>query len=273
MILRRVIEHVRDRNWFAVGIDFLIVVTGVFIGIQVVNWNDARREQQVLAASLENLAQEISNTAWHRTDQIEWMKHVLAGLGLMLEALDGRELTTEEWGQVHVSLASSASLPHDPGRYETLYELQGTGMLRKLPSRDLRAALGELLSQDKLRQPYLEELSRNITAPAFTPDAVHYGLVDVNRGGEELRMMRGLSVDLARARSDPQFRQRVLQGYSVFSLGISQSRSSRRMDCVMLALLAAEGYEPSGHWLREHIDRIVPGAGDKTLPPPCEDAP
>ena len=273
MILRSVIKHVRDQNWFAVGLDFLIVVTGVFIGIQVVNWNDARREQQELATSLENLAQEISNTAWHRSDQAEWMDRVVAGLGLILEALDGRELTPEEWDQVHSSMTASASLPHDPGRYETLYELQGTGMLRKVPSRELRAALGELLSQDKLRQPYLEGLSRNITAPAFTPDIVRYGLVDVNTGGEELRMVRGLSVDLARARSDPHFRQRVLQGYSVFSLGISQSRSSRRMDCLVLALLAAEGYEPSGHWLREHIDRIVPGAGDKTLPPPCEGAP
>jgi hypothetical protein len=27
-------KHVQDQNWFAVGIDFLIVVTGVFIGIQ-----------------------------------------------------------------------------------------------------------------------------------------------------------------------------------------------------------------------------------------------
>ena len=52
MLLRRVIEHVRDQNWFAVGIDFVIVVVGVFIGIQVSNWNDARafreRETELL---------------------------------------------------------------------------------------------------------------------------------------------------------------------------------------------------------------------------------
>lgn len=45
MILRSVTKHVRDQNWFAVGIDFLIVVVGVFIGIQVANWNDAQKEQ------------------------------------------------------------------------------------------------------------------------------------------------------------------------------------------------------------------------------------
>ena len=39
MILRRITEHVKTQNWFAVAIDFIIVVVGVFIGIQVSNWN------------------------------------------------------------------------------------------------------------------------------------------------------------------------------------------------------------------------------------------
>ena len=46
MLLRRLTQHVRDQNWLAVGIDFVIVVVGVFIGIQVANWNEARAEYQ-----------------------------------------------------------------------------------------------------------------------------------------------------------------------------------------------------------------------------------
>ena len=61
MILRSVIKHVRDQNWFAVGIDFLIVVVGVFIGIQVSNWNDEAgrlaKEQTYLALVHEELMQ------------------------------------------------------------------------------------------------------------------------------------------------------------------------------------------------------------------------
>jgi hypothetical protein len=34
MILRRLTDHVKDQNWFAVGVDFVIVVIGVFIGIR-----------------------------------------------------------------------------------------------------------------------------------------------------------------------------------------------------------------------------------------------
>jgi hypothetical protein len=55
MILRRVIAHFRKQEWTAIALDFLIVVTGVFIGIQVSNWNEARsssRQEGVLIAQL-----------------------------------------------------------------------------------------------------------------------------------------------------------------------------------------------------------------------------
>ena len=42
MILRRITEHVKSQNWFAVWLDFIIVVVGVFFGIQIGNWNASR---------------------------------------------------------------------------------------------------------------------------------------------------------------------------------------------------------------------------------------
>lgn len=55
MILRRLSKHVKDQNWFAVGLDFLIVVMGVLIAIQVANWNEARQESNRASALLERL--------------------------------------------------------------------------------------------------------------------------------------------------------------------------------------------------------------------------
>ncbi|MEL7110348.1 MAG: hypothetical protein AAGJ68_14245 [Pseudomonadota bacterium] len=45
MLLRRVTKHVKDQNWFAVSIDFAIVVVGVFVGLQVSNWNADMAQQ------------------------------------------------------------------------------------------------------------------------------------------------------------------------------------------------------------------------------------
>ena len=60
MLLRRITQHVKDQNWFAVGLDFVIVVVGVFIGLQVANWNEAQNNKAGLAASLERLDKEVS---------------------------------------------------------------------------------------------------------------------------------------------------------------------------------------------------------------------
>ena len=54
MILRRVIAHFKKQEWTAIALDFLIVVVGVFVGLQVNNWNEARtaekRKDEIIAA-------------------------------------------------------------------------------------------------------------------------------------------------------------------------------------------------------------------------------
>ena len=55
MILRRISENVRSQNWFAVAVEFVIVVVGVFMGLQVQDWNEARKariEEQGLLSRL-----------------------------------------------------------------------------------------------------------------------------------------------------------------------------------------------------------------------------
>jgi hypothetical protein len=44
MVLRNLAGRVRERDWQAVVIEVLIVVAGVFIGLQVSNWNEDRKE-------------------------------------------------------------------------------------------------------------------------------------------------------------------------------------------------------------------------------------
>ncbi|MEP4484813.1 MAG: hypothetical protein ABJ013_04215 [Halioglobus sp.] len=60
MILRSLTNHVKDQNWFAVWIDFAIVVVGVFIGIQVANWNDERASKRDYLHALDRAEVEIS---------------------------------------------------------------------------------------------------------------------------------------------------------------------------------------------------------------------
>ena len=46
MILRRLVAHLKDQHWTGVFIELAIVVLGVFLGMQVSNWNEARIERE-----------------------------------------------------------------------------------------------------------------------------------------------------------------------------------------------------------------------------------
>ena len=59
MILRRITEHVKAQNWFAVAIDFVIVVLGVFLGIQLGNWNAAQASARLGRDYVERLIRDL----------------------------------------------------------------------------------------------------------------------------------------------------------------------------------------------------------------------
>ncbi|TDR22351.1 DUF6090 family protein [Marinicella litoralis] len=61
MLLRRITQHVQSQNWFAVFLDFIIVVVGVFIGIQVSNWNETRHAEQEAGLFRANLIADLQN--------------------------------------------------------------------------------------------------------------------------------------------------------------------------------------------------------------------
>ncbi len=59
MILRRFAEALKQQNWAAIAIEFVLLVLGVFLGIQVANWNDARADRVAYEAALGRLSAEI----------------------------------------------------------------------------------------------------------------------------------------------------------------------------------------------------------------------
>ncbi|WP_068547558.1 hypothetical protein [Thalassotalea crassostreae] len=70
MILRRFMKHVSEQNWFAVGLDVLVVVTGIFLGMQVTNWNEERKERSQEVFLLKQLETDL-------TESIASLEHAL----------------------------------------------------------------------------------------------------------------------------------------------------------------------------------------------------
>lgn len=57
MIIKRLTQHIKEQNWFAVGLDLLVVIVGIFLGLQVQQWYQDREiaaKERILLVKLKN---------------------------------------------------------------------------------------------------------------------------------------------------------------------------------------------------------------------------
>jgi len=96
MIPRRLYEHLKARDWIAVALDFVIVVVGVFIGIQVSNWNAERLEKRAAHAYIERIREDIGTSAKNLHNLLDYYR---ATKSHALAALDGFDKPQNELGE------------------------------------------------------------------------------------------------------------------------------------------------------------------------------
>ena len=136
MILRRITEQVKAQNWTAVALDFVIVVVGVFIGIQVSNWNTTRQNRALADEYIERLYSdiELERALWGRVIEYFGTARIysdvaIAGFSTPLETLD------EQW---LIALYQASQVWFAAPNRSTFDELQTTGRIANIQDRDLR---------------------------------------------------------------------------------------------------------------------------------------
>ena len=163
MILRRVIAHFRKQEWTAIAIDFLIVVVGVFIGIQVSNWNAGRADRVSERQYLGQLRQDLKLIQVEVRDQIEFEQ---------FQSRLAREIASEivepnaqAERRIGVGLGHLANRRTLKAASPTFVDLQSSGNLEIISDPDLRAAIiacffrtGRLeAAMDKNNQSYVDQ--------------------------------------------------------------------------------------------------------------------
>ena len=64
MILRRLTQSLKEQNWIAIGIELVIVFVGVFLGMQVTNWNEDRETRHKAALFTARLSEDLRKEGW-----------------------------------------------------------------------------------------------------------------------------------------------------------------------------------------------------------------
>jgi hypothetical protein len=136
MILRSIIERLRGQQWTAIAIEFVIVVLGVFVGIEVSNWNAARLERQRGAEFTGRLIDDLREEAWIYQYYVEYYGDVLASAERALDILEGRTAASDE--TLLVNAYRATQYRRAVRRRATYDELTSTGAIGLIEERALR---------------------------------------------------------------------------------------------------------------------------------------
>lgn len=94
MILRRLSQSLKEQNWTAIVLEFILLVSGVFLGIQVANWNESRKESVQEAAYLKNLAEDVRSDINEIDETIAVSSWRMSVLGALIVKSTGEPLPT-----------------------------------------------------------------------------------------------------------------------------------------------------------------------------------
>ncbi|CAN5323738.1 hypothetical protein BH11PSE14_BH11PSE14_05790 [soil metagenome] len=182
MVMRRAIESLRRRDWASVVVEILVVVVGVFVGLQASNWNEDRETERRAAVFSQRLKSDLREEAWGYEVQIAYYDDVATAARRAADALSGGP------GLSDVDLLISA--------YRAT---QYSGNIRRRATYDELTSTGEI---GLIREPALRDLAMRVyTAPMFD-DIVAEGMHSEYRHWFRLHMPQDVQQTLADACGD-----------------------------------------------------------------------
>jgi hypothetical protein len=145
MVIHRIRQHVESHNWFAVLIDLVIVVVGVFLATQASNWNEARIERSAAAdyrrAIVSDLKANESDLAARKAYYGAVRSHAVATLG----AIESPTRPRTEQFLINAYQASQVwARPLTRTAYD---EMIGAGLSRSIGSQETRSRLTAYYTQ------------------------------------------------------------------------------------------------------------------------------
>lgn len=147
MLLRSVIKHVRNQEWTAIAIDFVIVVVGVFVGIQAANWNEVRANESRTRGYLERIHTDLEADLANYQDKIRFWNAVSNyGRTALSYADTGRMRDRTQWNLL-LAYFQASQVAEFWTESTTYDELKSAGELNLIANLDLRSALARYYTE------------------------------------------------------------------------------------------------------------------------------
>lgn len=158
---RRLFEHVHQQSWWAVGVELAVVILGVFIGIQVSNWNQDRLDRRQGEEFTARLIDDLREEDWRYQYLLTYNEEVLTNANRAVEALEGRQALDDE--SLLVSTYRATQYKEGLRRRSTYDELIATGtigLIRDPTLRDTAMRVFNMRTFDNMAQEGLNSRLR-----------------------------------------------------------------------------------------------------------------
>ncbi len=160
MILQRIAASLKKRDWGTVVLEVLVVVVGIFIGLQVDDWNDARKDRQAehvyLTRLLDDLDKSLDALTSERSDMETWVEQTWALVRGFEAGEPARALVKEN----ERGLLASTRVLFGRGQFATITELIEGGRLGVIRNPEIRGAIAATEGLAESRRIQIQALSR-----------------------------------------------------------------------------------------------------------------
>jgi hypothetical protein len=151
MIGRRAIDQLKNQQWVAVGIELVIVVLGVFIGLQASNWNQERASAQQGAIFAERLRADLRHEDWVYQFLIDYNRQVLKSAEQAASVLEGKTTLSHEALLVNAYRATQYKQPlRRRSTYDELISTGTIGLILDEKLRDTAMRLYNVTTEDNM---------------------------------------------------------------------------------------------------------------------------
>ena len=238
MLLRRLMAHVRGENWFAVALDLLVVVVGLFIGLQIDTWWEGQKEARVESVYLMEIQEDFEANRSSLDEEIRVAEQTISDM-ITLHAQSSLPEPSLSFSELNARFTSINNMPTFVLATRAYDNLTGSGDLKLLRNRPLKNALAEYYAAAELTavvqathemelvhtfQPYIIE---NLDYAAVKRDLVND--FPLESPGDEARILEELATQ--------QFRNTVVQKWVITTDLLDQFRGMLERTNEVLAML------------------------------------
>ena len=171
MIFRRFAGNLRTQDWTAVVVELLVVVVGVFIGLQVSNWNEERETDERAVIFSQHLIEDLREEAWGYQLMIEYNQQVRANAERAERALTGEAPLDDEALLVAAYRATQYKQKlRRRATYDELISTGSIGLIRDRTLRDLAMRVYSMPTIDNFVREGMESRYRETFGGAATQD-------------------------------------------------------------------------------------------------------